>query len=91
MYANNLSSDISSLDNGCIVDIETEKGEYLGTGYLSKESHITVRIFSKKHETIDYSFFLKMMQEAWKYRKSVEPDNLDNCRVIFGEADGLPG
>lgn len=91
MYANNLSSDISSLENGCIVDIETEKGEYLGTGYLSKESHITVRIFSKKHETIDYSFFLNVIQEAWEYRKTVEPDNLDNCRVIFGEADGLPG
>ena len=91
MYANNLASDISKLENGCIVDIETQQGKYLGTGYLSKNSHITVRIFSKKHKMIDYDFFYQAIQEAWDFRKTVEPENLTNCRVIFGEADGLPG
>lgn len=91
MYSNNLASDISHLENGSVVDIVTEKDAYLGTGYLCKDSHITVRIFSKKHETIDYDFFEKKIAEAWEFRKTVEPDNLDNCRVIFGEADGLPG
>ncbi len=59
MYSNNLASDISHLENGSVVDIVTEKDAYLGTGYLCKDSHITVRIFSKKHETIDYDFFEK--------------------------------
>ena len=92
MYRNNLASDISSLQNGCIVDIETEDGRYLGTGMLSKESHITVRILSRnRNEVIDASFFEKKIRQAWEFRKTVEPDNLDNCRVIFGEADDLPG
>ena len=84
MYSNNLASDISHLENGSVVDIVTEKDAYLGTGYLCKDSHITVRIFSKKHETIDYDFFEKTIAEAWEFRKTVEPYNLDNCRVIFG-------
>jgi len=91
MYVNNLVNDISAYDNGCQVDVETEEGEYLGTGLLSKLSHITVRIFSKDHEEIDQTFFRKQIQQAWAFRKTVEPKNLDNCRIIFGEADGLPG
>lgn len=91
MYSNNLDSDISALENGCVVDIMTQDNTYLGTGYLSKDSHITVRIFSKKKEDLDQNFFTQKIQEAFAYRKTVEPNNLDNCRLIFGEADGLPG
>ena len=57
MYANNLASDIDVYDNGCIVDIESEDGEYLGTGMLSKNSHITVRIMSyDRNEVFDSAF-----------------------------------
>lgn len=91
MYSNNLDSDISALENGCVVDIMTQDNTYLGTGYLSKKSHITVRIFSKKKEDLDQNFFTEKIQDAFAYRKTVEPNNLDNCRLIFGEADGLPG
>ncbi len=91
MYSNNLDSDISALENGSVVDILMHDDTYLGTGYLSKDSHITVRIFSKKKEDIDQSFFMRKIQDAFLYRKTVEPNNLDNCRLIFGEADGLPG
>lgn len=91
MYVNNLSSDISEYENGCEVDVESMNGEYLGNGLLSKDSHITVRLFSKKHEPIEAAFFAKKVQQAWNFRKTVEPENLDNCRIVFGEADGLPG
>lgn len=91
MYVNNLASDIDALENGCTVDVLSIGGEYLGTGLLSKLSHITVRLFSKEHETINEEFFIDRVSKAWDFRKTVEPDNLDNCRVIFGEADGLPG
>jgi 23S rRNA (cytosine1962-C5)-methyltransferase len=91
MYVNNLASDIDALENGCTVDVLSIGGEYLGTGLLSKLSHITVRLFSKEHETINEEFFIDRISKAWDFRKTVEPDNLDNCRVIFGEADGLPG
>lgn len=92
MFRNNLSSDISHLENGCICDIETEEGEYLGTGFLSKDSHVTVRILTHdRSEEIDSSFFEKRIREAWEFRKTVESENLSNCRVIFGEADFLSG
>ncbi|MCH3961810.1 MAG: class I SAM-dependent rRNA methyltransferase [Solobacterium sp.] len=91
MYVNNLASSIDALEDGCQVSIETLSGAYLGTGLLSKQSHITVRIFSKQHEEIDQEFFAAKIRKAWAFRKTVEPRNLDNCRVIFGEADGLPG
>lgn len=91
MYSNNVDSDISSIENGSVVDIQTNAGKYLGTGYFCSTSHITVRIFSKSHEELNDEFFQKKIQEAWNYRKTVEPTNLTNVRVIFGEADGIPG
>lgn len=91
MYVNNLASDISALENGCEVDVVTMDGMYLGNGLLSKDSHITVRLFSRCHEAVDLAFFEKKIAAAWAFRKTVEPKNLDNCRIIFGEADGLPG
>lgn len=92
MYRNNLANDISQYENGCVCDIESEKGEYLGTGLLSKDSHITVRILTNnRNEEINENFFYKRIEDAWNFRKTVEKDNLSNCRVIFGEADFLPG
>lgn len=58
MYKNNLGSLDDSIENGSLVDIMTTKGRYLGTGFLSKESHITVRILTKdQNEVIDREFF----------------------------------
>ena len=92
MYRNNLASDISHFENGCVCDIESESGEYLGTGLFSKDSHITVRILTyDRNEEINEDFFRKRIMDAWNFRKTVEKDNLSNCRVIFGEADFLPG
>ncbi len=92
MYRNNLESMDDSIENGSIVDIETKQGRYLGTGFLSKNSHITVRILSKDlNDTFDREFFKQRIQFAYDFRKTLEPHNLTNCRLIFGEADQLPG
>lgn len=92
MYRNNLVQLDESVENGALVDIESEHGVYLGTGFLSKNSHITVRILSKdRSEVIDRSFFQKRIQFAYAFRKTLEEKNLTNCRMIFGEADELPG
>lgn len=91
MYSNNVDSDISHIENGSVVDIETNDGKYLGTGYFCSTSHITVRIFSKTHEEINEAFYKQKIKNAWDYRKTVEPNNLTNVRAIFGEADGIPG
>lgn len=92
MYKNNIAYLDESIENGAIVKIITTRNEYIGTGFLSKQSHITVRILTKDEQAIiDRTFFKQRIQFAYDYRKTVEPNNLNNCRLIFGEADQLPG
>lgn len=92
MYKNNLEYLDDSIENGELVDIVTEQNRYLGTGFLSKKSHITVRILSKdRKEVIDRDFFKKRIIQAYDFRKTIEYENITNCRLIFGEADLLPG
>ena len=92
MYKNNIQELDESLENGCVIDILTTKKEYLGTGFLSKLSHIVVRILTKdRNEEINREFFKQRIQFAYDFRKTVESENITNCRLIYGEADGLPG
>lgn len=66
MYRNNLVSCSDTIENGCICDIETEDGKYLGTGFYSAQSHIVVRICTyDRNEEIDHDFFRKRIQQAW--------------------------
>jgi len=92
MYRNNVIELDESLENGCVVDILTTTDEYLGTGFLSKLSHITVRILTKiRTEELNRTFFKNRIQFAYDHRKTVERENITNCRIIFGEADLMPG
>ncbi len=92
MYRNNLVSIGKEAEDGCIADIMSESGKYVATGFLSTVSHVVVRILSThQDEEIDRSFFERRIREAWRYRCAVERENLSNCRIIYGDADGLPG
>ncbi len=78
--------------NGGLVDAVTEKGRYLGTGFLSTESKIRIRLISRNaNDRFDRDFFRRRIQYAWDYRKTVMGEDTDCCRVIFGEADQFPG
>lgn len=81
------------IDNGGLVDVISKKGRYLGTGFLSQQSKIRVRLISRNaNDRFDEAFWRRKLQWAWDYRKSVmDPADLDACRVIFGEADAFPG
>ena len=92
MYRNNLVQADEKIPDGGIVNIISDDGTYYGTGFYSPISHITCRILTKdESETIDQAFFEKRIRFAYDYRKTVEPNNLSNCRYVFGEADLLPG
>ena len=80
-------------ENGKLVDIVSKKGRYLGTGFLSEQSKIRVRLISRNaNDRFDEAFWQRKLRWAWDYRKSVmSDDDLDCCRVIFGEADAFPG
>ncbi|MBR0137188.1 MAG: class I SAM-dependent rRNA methyltransferase [Erysipelotrichaceae bacterium] len=89
-------SDVINLDetieNGSLVDIVTLKGHYQGTGFISLNSQILVRILSKDaNEKFDRSFYKRRIQYAVDYRYTVMPDDTKACRLIFGESDQLPG
>lgn len=92
MYSNNLLECDSDITNGELVNIKTQAGEYLGTGFISMQSHITVRILTKDiNEEVDENFFYNRIQKAYDYRKEIMGDNFTNCRLIYGDGDLLPG
>jgi len=79
-------------ENGALVDAVSEKGKYLGTGFLSRESKIRIRLVSRNaNDRFDAAFWRRRLQYTWDYRKTVMGEDVSCCRVIFGEADGFPG
>lgn len=81
-----------SPENGTLVDAVSEKGKYLGTGFLSEKSKIRVRLVSRNaNDAFDEAFWQRRIRWAWDYRKAVMGGDVSACRVIFGEADGFPG
>lgn len=81
-----------SCENGSLVDAVSEKGKYLGTGFLSEKSKIRVRLLSRNaNDRFDAAFWQRRLQYAWDYRKTVMGEDISCCRIIFGEADGFPG
>ena len=93
IYAGEVLGIEGAWENGALCDAVSEKGKYLGTGFLSAESKIRLRLVSRNaNDRFDASFWRRRVQYAWDYRKTVlRPQDLSCCRVIFGEADGFPG
>ena len=78
--------------NGALVDVLSPKGRYLGTGFLSKSSKIRVRILSDNaNESFGDTFWQRRVKYALDMRRTVMQDDYSCCRLIFGEADGIPG
>ncbi|MBE6882645.1 MAG: class I SAM-dependent rRNA methyltransferase [Ruminococcaceae bacterium] len=79
-------------ENGSLVDAVSEKGKYIGTGFISAESKIRIRIVSKNaNDKFDRDFWKRRIRYAWDYRKTVMGTDTGCCRLIFGEADQFPG
>ena len=84
--------DESECENGALVDVVSEKGKYLGTGFLSRLSRLRVRIVSRNaNDRFDENFWRRRVRYAWDYRKAVMDGQTGCCRLIFGEADAFPG
>ena len=79
-------------ENGSLVDVISDRGSYLGTGFYSEKSRIAVRILSRNaNETFGSAFWQRRIRYALDYRKCVMGPDIHACRLIFGEADGFPG
>ena len=92
IYADEVIREEGQCENGSLVDAVSEKGKYLGTGFVSRESKIRVRLISRNaNDRFNEAFWQRRIQYAWDYRKTVMAGDISCCRVIFGEADGFPG
>lgn len=75
---------------GDIVSVVGNRGTFYGKGYINPKSQIIVRMMTSHDEPINAAFIRRRVEKAWQYRQRVLTDT-DSCRVIFGEADFLPG
>ena len=90
VFDNEIASVMGSFVNGDIVLVHDFDGYPLGRGFINRNSKITVRLLTRnENQKIDEDFFEKRVRDAWEYRKKVT--DTSSCRVIFGEADFLPG
>lgn len=90
VYDNEIDSILGNFENGDIVTVHDFDGYFMGYGFINTKSKITVRIMSRyKEHPITEEFIKERVRSAWEYRKQVI--DTSSCRIIFGEADWLPG
>ena len=90
IYDNEIESILGDCSDGDIVLVHDFDGYPMGRGFLNRKSKLTVRMMSRDKDTeIDEAFIRMRVRNAWEYRKKTV--DTGSCRVIFGEADFLPG
>ncbi|TAD92757.1 MAG: class I SAM-dependent rRNA methyltransferase [Bacteroidetes bacterium] len=83
------SPPLETLQPGETVEVYNAAKKFVGRGYCNPKSQITVRLLTRHAtETIDAAFFYGRLQTAWRYRQQL--GYTENCRLVFGEADGMP-
>jgi len=89
IFANELGDSEGEYEPGDIVEVYSSNGSFVGKGYVNPASQIRIRLVTRdKEETVDEQFFYRRIAEAWQYRQQI--GYVENCRLIFGEADQLP-
>ena len=90
VYDNEIDSITGTVENGELVLVKDCNGYPMGIGFINRNSKITIRLLTRnKDAVIDREFFRKRVKDAWKYRKKTV--DTSSCRLIFGEADYVPG
>ena len=90
IYDNEIDRTEGEFENGDMVNVFDFDGYPLGCGFINTRSTITIRMMSRKpHTVVDEDFIEMRVRNAWEYRKSTV--DTGSCRLVFGEADFLPG
>ncbi len=90
IYDNEIDRITGDYEDGDLVYVHDFDDYYLGCGFINSNSKIRIRIMSRvKGQEIDHAFLTMRVRAAWEYRKTTV--DTDSCRIIFGEADFLPG
>lgn len=89
-YDNEIDAITGTFENGDMVSVTDFDGYPLGQGFLNLNSTIAIRMMTRKKDvTVNEEFIEMRVRAAWEYRKAVT--DTSSCRLIFGEADFLPG
>lgn len=89
VFANEIESVEPGLPDGEVVQLLTHDGKFVGQGYYNSQSQIRIRLLSRDPKAlIDAAYFHQQLEQCWSYRKKLGYE--ENCRLVFGEADGLP-
>lgn len=90
IYDNEIASIMGTFEEGDVVIIHDFDGYPLGKGFINSNSKIRIRLLTREMgQEIDEAFLRMRLENAWKYRKKTV--DTSSCRVVFGEADFLPG
>lgn len=89
VYDNEIASTMGEIVDGGLVEVHDFDGYFMGIGYINRRSKITVRMMSRRTRDIDRAFIEQRVRACVDYRKHTV--DMSSCRLIFGEADFLPG
>ena len=92
VYGEEVVTDDGGWVDGDIVDVFSQNGKWLGAGWVNGVSKLRVRLLSRNgNDKFDEAFFRRRVRYAVDYRRMVMGGQFSACRLVFGEADGLPG
>lgn len=90
IFDNEIDTITGHFKNGDVVTVHDFDGYQMGKGFINQNSKIRVRMMTRNpSQEIDDAFLRMRVQNAWDYRKTTV--DTSSCRIIFGEADFLPG
>lgn len=90
IFGNEVASVNGDPADGSVVKVYSSKKQFIGAGFLNQKSQIVVRLLTREADReINEAFFFDKISTAWEYRRTL--GYVENCRLIFGEADFLPG
>ena len=89
IFANEVEKVEGNPGAGEVVDVYFYDGKFVGKGYFNQQSQIMVRLLTTDRKVeVNEEFFLEKIKQCWTYRQQI--GYVENCRLVFGEADGLP-
>ena len=92
VYGNEIERVEGETVDGELVTVVDFRGRYMGTGFFNSRSLITVRLLTHRQEEITDELIAARVRQACEYRRFVmRREGTDSCRLIYGEADRLPG
>jgi 23S rRNA (cytosine1962-C5)-methyltransferase len=89
IFANEVDKTEGAMEGGEIAEVFSHDKKFIGKGYTNPKSQILVRLLTRnRSEEINDRFFAERIKQCWEYRKKI--GYVENCRLVFGEADSLP-